>query len=252
MSAYKKIVLITGANQGVGYETAKNLVLSSPDYHVILGCRNILKGEEAAANLQELPDIKGTVLSTELDVTDDTSVDAAAKLVGSEYGRVDILVNNAGIISTANPPIREAFRSVLETNLVGALSVMEAFLPLLWNAMHKPARLIFVSSSMGSIKHAADPASPYYNPRGTEYRVSKAGLNMLMAMYNARLKPEGILVFGADPGLCATNFTKDPEALRSRGVAEPADGGERVATVVKGEKDEHVGRLLGVNGVSPW
>ncbi|KAJ3547860.1 hypothetical protein NM208_g1286 [Fusarium decemcellulare] len=104
MSAYKKIVLITGANQGVGYETAKNLVLSSPDYHVILGCRNILKGEEAAASLQELPDIKGTVLSTELDVTDDTSVDAAAKLVGSEYGRVDILVNNAGIISTANPP----------------------------------------------------------------------------------------------------------------------------------------------------
>ncbi|KAJ3519480.1 hypothetical protein NM208_g14113 [Fusarium decemcellulare] len=69
---------------------------------------------------------------------------------------------------------------------------------------------------------------------------------MLMAMYNARLKPEGILVFGADPGLCATNFTQDPEALRSRGAAEPADGGERVATVIKGEKDELVGRLVGV------
>ena len=75
---------------------------------------------------------------------------------------------------------------------------------------------------------------------------------MLMAMYYARLKPEGFLVFGADPGLCATNFTGDAESLRDRGAAEPENGGERVACVVRGEKDEGVGKVLGVYGVCPW
>ncbi|KAM6508196.1 hypothetical protein FALCPG4_018078 [Fusarium falciforme] len=252
MSSAKRIVLITGANQGVGYETAKNLVLSAADYHVILGSRDKAKGESAAKELQSVSGIKGTVSSTQLDVTDDGSVDGAAKRLGDEWGRLDVLVNNAGIISMASPPTREAFRTVLETNVVGPLSVTEAFLPLLRKAEHKPPRLVFVSSSMGSITHASDPSSPYYNPHGTEYRTSKAALNMLMTMYNARLKPEGFLIFGADPGLCATNFTKDPRSLRNRGAAEPSDGGERVATVVKGENDADVGKLLGAYGVSPW
>jgi NAD(P)-dependent dehydrogenase (short-subunit alcohol dehydrogenase family) len=252
MTLDKKIVLITGANQGVGYETAKNLVLSSADYHVILGSRDKAKGESAAKELQSVPGVKGTVSSTQLDVTDDSSVDNSAKRLEEQWGRLDVLVNNAGIISMARPPTREAFRTVLDTNVIGPLSVTEAFLPLLRKAEHKPARLVFVSSSMGSITHASDPNSPYYNPHGTEYRTSKAALNMLMTMYNARLKDEGFLVFGTDPGLCATNFTKDSESLRKRGAAEPSDGGERVATVVKGEKDADVGKLLGVYGVSPW
>lgn len=190
--------------------------------------------------------------STQIDVTDDSSVDASARKLASEWGRLDILINNAGILSMVSPPTRQVFRKILETNLVGALSVTEAFLPLLRKAEHKPPRLVFVTSSTGSITHAADPDSPYYGPHATEYRTSKAGLNMLMTMYYARLKPEGFLVFGTDPGLCATNFTHDAESLRKRGAAEPADGGERVACVVKGEKDVDVGKVLGVYGVSPW
>lgn len=111
---------------------------------------------------------------------------------------------------------------------------------------------MFVSSSTGSITHAADPSSPYYRPLGTEYRTSKAAVNMLMVMYQARLKDEGFKVLGADPGLCATNFTGDVESLRNRGAAEPEDGGRRVAVVVKGEKDADVGRVLGDYGVSPF
>ncbi|QPC59865.1 hypothetical protein HYE67_002096 [Fusarium culmorum] len=252
MSKYRKFVLITGANQGVGYETAKNLLLSSVDYHVIIGSRDEAKGEVAASELRSLENIKGTVSSIQLDVTDDASVDVAARNLTSEWGRLDILVNNAGIISMASPPTREAFRTVLETNLIGALSVTEAFLPLLRKAEHLPPRLIFVTSSTGSITHAANPDSPYYNPYATEYRTSKAGLNMLMAMYYARLKPDGFLVFSVDPGLCATNFTHDAESLRQRGAAEPSDGGEQVACVVKGEKDKDVGNVIGAHGVVPW
>lgn len=111
---------------------------------------------------------------------------------------------------------------------------------------------MFVSSSTGSITHAVDPKSPYYNPNGTEYRTSKAAINMLMVMYWARLKTEGFKVLGADPGLCATNFTGDPESLRRRNATEPSDGGRRVAVVVKGEKDADVGKVLGDYGVSPF
>lgn len=241
-----------GANQGVGYETAKNLVRSSADYHVILGSRDTAKGEAAAKDLQSETGTKGTVSSVQLDVTDDSSVDAAAQRVETEWGALDVLVNNAGIVSMDPQPTRGALRSVLDTNVVGALSVTEAFLPLLHKATRKPARLVFVSSSMGSITHAADPSSKYYRPHATEYRVSKAALNMLMTMYNARLNSDEFMVFGADPGLCATNFAKDPDALRSRGAAEPWEGGERVATVIKGEKDADVGKVLGLYGVSPW
>ncbi|KAI1374089.1 NAD(P)-binding protein [Hypoxylon crocopeplum] len=248
----KKVVLVTGGNQGVGYETAKNLVLSSRDYHVILGSRDTSKGEAAARELQAVDGVKGTVSSTQIDVTDDESVDAAAARVASEYGRLDVLVNNAGIVSMARPPTRDALRSILETNVVGALSVTEAFLDLLRKSAHKPHRLVFVSSSTGSITHAADPNSPYYNPGATEYRTSKAALNMMMVMYYARLKPEGFFVFGADPGLCATSFTGDPDSLRKRNAAEPWEGGERVAAVVKGERDGDVGKVCGVYGVSPF
>ncbi|KAI1390197.1 NAD(P)-binding protein [Hypoxylon trugodes] len=249
----KKIVLITGANQGVGYETAKNLVQSSRDYHVILGSRDASKGEAAAKKLQATEGVKGSVSSTQIDVTDGQSVDAAAARIATQYGRLDVLINNAGIVSMVRPPSREVFRRILDTNVVGSLSVTEAFLDLLRKAVHKPPRLIFVSSSTGSITHASNPESPYYSPGGAiEYRSSKAAVNMMMVLYFARLKEEGFLVFGADPGLCATNFTGDPESLRQRNAAEPWQGGERVATVVKGEKDSDVGRVLGVYGVSPF
>lgn len=109
-----------------------------------------------------------------------------------------------------------------------------------------------MSSSTGSITHAVDPKSPYYSPLGTEYRTSKAAVNMLMVMYQARLKDERFKVLGADPGLCATNFTGNPESLRNRGASEPEDGGRRVAVVVKGEKDADVGRVLDDYGVSPF
>lgn len=200
--------------------------------------------------LQSEPDVKGTVSTIHLDVTDDKSVEAAAEQIAAEYGRLDILVNNAGIVALANPPSRETFREVLNTNVVGALSMTETFLDLMRKSAER--RVVFVSSSVGSISQAADPTSKYYSDTGFEYRSSKAALNMLIVLYWNRLRKEGFKVFGADPGLCATNFTGNAQALLDRGAATPAQGGERIATVVKGERDGDVGRVLGEYGVSPW
>ncbi|KAF4629530.1 hypothetical protein G7Y89_g8616 [Cudoniella acicularis] len=166
----------SGANQGIGYETAKILIEESPKYHVLLGSRDATKGAEAVATLKT-PALKGTLETIQIDVTDDASVDAAAEHVSSQYGRLDILVNNAGILSK-NPIARDNLRDVLAVNLVGPMSVTEAFLPLLRKSTSP--RIIFVSSSVGSLTYASNPESRYYRPLGEQYRSSKAGLNMLM------------------------------------------------------------------------
>ncbi|MCJ1309070.1 hypothetical protein MMC25_002725 [Agyrium rufum] len=216
----QKLVLITGANQGIGYATAKNLVLGSASYRVIIGSRVLSKGEDAVAHLQGLSNINGTASAIQIDVTSDDSVDSAAKHIAKEFGRLDILVNNAGICSVINPPNRERYREILNTNVVGALSVTEAFLELLRKSSEP--RLIFVSSSTGSISQAADPSSRYHAATAFEYRSSKAALNMLMVLYRNRLGEDMFKVHGADPGLCATNFTGDPHSLIDRAAATPA------------------------------
>lgn len=218
----------------------------------MLGSRDSAKGTAAAATLTSSPPIKGTVTPIQIDVTSDASVDAAAAHVESTYGRLDVLVNNAGISGHAHTSSRDGLRAILATNVVGALSTTEAFLPLIMNSTSAHRRLVFVSSSLGSITEAADPAGKYRNTRGTEYRLSKAALNMMMVQYAARLGGEGIKVLGADPGLNATSLTGDAESLRKRGAVEPHVGGERIATVVKGERDGDEGRVCGVYGISPW
>jgi NAD(P)-dependent dehydrogenase (short-subunit alcohol dehydrogenase family) len=108
-----------------------------------------------------------------------------------------------------------------------------------------------VSSSVGSLSQAADPESKYHHPGASEYRASKAALNMLMVQYWVRLKGEGFLVHGADPGLVATDFL-NREQVKKRGAVEEWVGGERIASVVRGDRDADVGRVCGEYGVSPW
>ncbi|EXJ87640.1 hypothetical protein A1O3_04601 [Capronia epimyces CBS 606.96] len=247
MASPQIIVLITGGNNGIGFETAKNLVYSSEKYHILLGSRDVAKGEAAVAQLQSGP-IKGTVSSIQIDVTSDKSVDAAAEEVIQAYGRLDVLVNNAGIFSQ-NPVLRDAFREVYAVNLFGVVSTTEAFLPALRKSSEP--RLVFVSSSTGSISILADPTSRHHIGAGKPYRSSKAALNFLMVSYWIDLQKENFKVFGADPGLNATNLM-NTEELRQRGAPEPYVGGERVASVIRGDRDEDVGKVCGEPGTVPW
>lgn len=202
----------------------------------------------------------GTVTPIQLEITSDTSITAAFDFIKATYGHLDILVLNAGIFGlppgTVTPStLRSNFTTILSTNVVSALVMTETFLPLLHlsKSLSPPRtpRIVFVSSSVGSLSQAADPNSKYHHPGANEYRASKAALNMLMVQYWVRLKGEGFLVHGADPGLVATDFL-NREQVKKRGAVEEWVGGERVASVVRGDRDADVGKVCGEYGVSPW
>ncbi|KAI9688279.1 MAG: hypothetical protein M1820_010307 [Bogoriella megaspora] len=257
MASTQTIVLITGGNSGVGYECAKNLLQTSSTHHIIIGSRDPSKGSAAVTSLQTLPDIKGTVSTVQIDVTDDSSISTAAQTIHSTHHKLDILVNNAGTISHL-PTARDRLRSTLATNTIGAVAVTEIFTPLL-RASPDP-RVIFVTSSMGSISGASDPKSKYYTTvtgeQQTEYRASKAALNMLMVQYGK--EPHGFKTWGADPGLNVTGLLG---GLKMEGVDEveggristPDVGGAVIAGCVKGGRDGEVGRVVGrYEGVGLW
>ena len=240
----------------MGFESAKNLILSGA-YHVIVGCRDLAKGNAAVATLLSLPDRVGTAEALQLEVTDNDSVDAAVAAVSGKHQRLDILVNNAGICKLGRP--RDVVRVVLETNVIGYVNVTDAFLPLLRRSASP--RIVFVSSSTGSLTHASDPGHALHRawtgekeqePSANEYRASNAARNMLMNQYWVALQKDGFLVHGADPGLNATNLTGDVDSLRKRGASDASVGGRRIATVVKGERDADAGRVCGDYGVCPW
>ncbi|ROW01512.1 hypothetical protein VSDG_02048 [Cytospora chrysosperma] len=207
----KTIVLVTGANQGIGLEIAKKLATEHKDYHVIMAGRRKEAVEQAAGNLQT----EG--LSVEplvLDVTSDESVAQAAKAVGDKHGHLDVLVNNAGISSAPRTadgkPLstRDEFLRVLDTNVAGVQAVTDAFVPLLERS-DKTKRVVFVSSRLGSVGLKGDPAlgSPARKMEFWHYSTSKAALNMLALHYAIRYedRPDWKLNLCC-PGYCATNL----------------------------------------------
>ena len=193
------IALITGANKGIGHETAR--LLGSQGFTVLLGARDEGRGTAAAEAL-------GATF-VQLDVTDDASIERAAALVESRFGHLDVLVNNAALIGDLpaarglpSGTTREALRQVFETNVFGLVAVTNAFLPLLRRA--DAARIVNVSSEVGSISTVSDPANPLYQLVGIPYPTSKAAVNMITAMYAKELPDIG--VFAANPGYCATDL----------------------------------------------
>ena len=184
----------------------------------------------------------------ELDVADDRSVDAAKTLIESTYDRIDVLVNNAGVYFLDRLPARDALRDSLATNVVGAVSLTEALLPVLRKS--RDPRLVFVSSSMGSLQHNLDPESPHGGTSASEYRITKTALNMVMVQYHMKLSD--VKVLGADPGFCATEINDDSEGFRKMGAMEPYQGAEFIAAVARGYKDDQRGRVHGPKGVVLW
>ena len=199
-----RIALITGANRGIGHETAKQL--AEAGVRVLVAARSHDKAAAAASRLQALG-LPAEAL--ELDVTDAASIAAAAAEVRRRHGRLDILVNNAGVMrdDPAKPvsgQSLDAWRSTFETNLFGVIAVTQAFLPLLREA---PAgRIVNLSSILGSISLHATPGSPIYDFKIPAYNVSKTALNGWTVQLAWELRDTAIKVNAAHPGHVQTDM----------------------------------------------
>jgi NAD(P)-dependent dehydrogenase (short-subunit alcohol dehydrogenase family) len=197
------IALITGANKGIGLETARQL--GARGVTVLAGARDEERGLQAEGALREAG---AEARFVRLDVTEPKSAREAADWVDREYGRLDILVNNAGIARAGGPPSQtdlDAMREVYETNVFGVIIVTNAMLPLLRRA--PAARIVNVSSEVGSITSMTDPAGPLAQmPASLAYPSSKSALNMVTAIYARELRDTPIKVNAANPGYTATDL----------------------------------------------
>ncbi len=209
---YKQVALITGANQGIGLQIAKDL--AAHGFTVLVGSRNFERGQDAAET------INGDAHALQLDVTDSDSIAAAAGRVRNEFGRLDVLINNAAISNTSLQPgmtiedyakstrpsnvSLDEVRAVWETNVFGVLAVYQALLPLLREAPH--ARIVNVSSGLGSLTANSDPAHHYRSIFGPVYPASKTALNAMTVAMAIELESCGIKVNAVAPGYTKTNL----------------------------------------------
>jgi NAD(P)-dependent dehydrogenase (short-subunit alcohol dehydrogenase family) len=218
------IALITGANKGIGLETARQF--GERGFTVLAGARDEERGLAAERDLRA-GGVDARFVS--LDVTADASVREAADWIEREYGRLDILVNNAGI-ARGNPASEtnlDTMREVYEVNVFGVIRVTNAMLPLLRRA--PAARIVNVSSEVGSISSMTDPAGPLAQmPASLAYPSSKAALNMITALYAKDLRDTPIRVNAANPGYTKTDLNRN-SGFRS--VTEGAEATVYLATL---------------------
>jgi NAD(P)-dependent dehydrogenase (short-subunit alcohol dehydrogenase family) len=203
-STSKRIGLVTGANKGIGLEIARQLAQAGVG--VIIGARDAERGRAAVADLNS----QGLAVAfVHLDLVDEASIAAAAATISDEHGRLDILVNNAGIVDrTDGVPSRasvQAVRRVFATNFFGTLAVTQAMLPLLRKST--AARIVNLSSTLGSLAMNGDPSSPYYSAQLMGYNASKAALNMLTVQLSEELRGTPHVVNSVSPGYAKTDLT---------------------------------------------
>jgi NAD(P)-dependent dehydrogenase (short-subunit alcohol dehydrogenase family) len=199
-----KIALITGANKGIGLETARQL--GRQHFTVLIGARDEAKGEEAAAELRK-DGIEAHAIA--LDVTKSKSIRDAAARVEKEFGHLDVLVNNAGIMiddhdKKVSEQLLETWRKTFDTNFFGLIETTQAFLPLLRKS--DAGRIVNLSSILGSITYHATPGSPVYDNKVAAYNVSKSAVNAFTVQLAYELKDTKVKVNAAHPGWVKTDM----------------------------------------------
>ncbi|WP_263603390.1 SDR family NAD(P)-dependent oxidoreductase [Chryseobacterium sp. PET-29] len=204
-----KVALVSGANTGVGFQIAKALVKNG--YIVYVGSRDLQKGKAAVSELGE------NAKAIQLDITDSESIRRVVETVANQYGYLTLLVNNAAISHIGKAgrtmedvlgsqrasiaPINE-LKTVWDTNVFGTLALTQAFLPLLHKA--SSARIVTVSSALGSLGINANPENPYRGNFDAVYGASKTALNGIFLSLAIDLEHTNIKVHLVSPGFTAT------------------------------------------------
>jgi NAD(P)-dependent dehydrogenase (short-subunit alcohol dehydrogenase family) len=211
-----KTALITGANKGIGFETARQL--AKQGYHVYLGSRDLNSGQRAASQLQD--EGLSEVEAIQLDVSNADSVQAARAEIGRKTEVLDALINNAaitgGMPQTATGTAVTTFEEVFNTNLYGVVRVTQAFLDLLHRSPQP--RIVNVGSGGASLTLNSDPTWKFYNHKGAVYPTSKAALHMYTIVLAWELRDTPFKVNVVDPGFTATDLNHH----RGTGTVEEA------------------------------
>ncbi|KAM5354716.1 hypothetical protein ACJ41O_001363 [Fusarium nematophilum] len=279
-----KVVLVTGASNGIGYETVKAFLQSPNPYHVFLGSRSLQKGNDVLQQIRaECPGVTNTVELLQLDLNSDESIEKAFEVVKNSYGRVDVLINNAGeqlrvfecckqYLSQAlgaafdgeflqgKISLRECFNKAYDVNVSGTNVMTWTFVPLLLKAAEP--RLLFLAG-LSQMTQAAEeyfptPPQPAGWPKKVDfetigYRCSKTAMSMLMLDWNHKLREDGVKVFSVSPGFCATGLgSVGEEAIAAMGGVHPSEGGQRLLAVAEGSRDADAGKILDKVGFIPW
>jgi NAD(P)-dependent dehydrogenase (short-subunit alcohol dehydrogenase family) len=232
-------VLITGANKGIGYEAARQLIAAG--HTVYAGARDASRGQQAAGELG--------ARFVQIDVTDDASVTAAAKTIEADGG-LDVLVNNAGIeprqpdggFIPAAETTADSMRSIFETNVFGQVRMLHEFLPLL--ARSAAPVVVNVSSGLALTRELADPAKPTHFYPDIAYPSSKAAVNMLTVQY-AKAYP-GVRINAVDPGFTATDLN------HHAGTQTVAEGAEILVRMAQIGPDGPTGAFFEAHGPVAW
>jgi NAD(P)-dependent dehydrogenase (short-subunit alcohol dehydrogenase family) len=231
--------LITGANKGLGFETARQL--SAAGHIVYVGSRDPERGHRAAERL-------GARMVL-IDVTDDASVAAAAKTIAADGG-LDVLVNNAGIevrtegnvVPGAAEITADLMRALFETNVFGVVRVTHAFLPLLRRSA-APV-VVNVSSGLASMTRLTTLGTTAYAYPGVAYPASKAAVNMITVQY-AKAFPD-MRINAVEPGYTATDLNGN------MGTQTVEEGAEIIVRMAQAGRDGPTGRYVGAEGPLPW
>jgi len=240
----KKVALITGANKGIGFETARQL--GGQGIKVLLGARDEERGKEAEAKL------KGEGIDAEfihLDLGDEKTQDSAVKYIEEKFGKLDILVNNAGIwlegpeIKPASGVSLDIYRKTFDTNFFYQIALTQKFLPLIKKS--SAGRIVNLSSALGSNALHADPSSPIWNFKVPAYDASKAALNSFTIHLAHELKDTPIKVNAVHPGSVETDMNVNGELKLEEGAKTSVE----MATL---PADGYTGKFVHLGQELPW
>ena len=240
----EKVVLVTGANKGIGFEVSRQL--GRAGFTVLLGARDTARGEEAAQKLRgEGLDVR--FVKTDLNNAVESGT-ALAKQIGEEFGHLDVLVNNAGIADREDGPASsvgiETLRRTFETNFFGTVALTQPLLPLLRAA--ERARIVNVSSGLGSIAINNDPNTPFYHVKILGYNASKVALNMFTVDLAYDLRDIRIKVNSVSPGFVDTDMNNHT------GTDTVEEGAIAIVRLAQLPDDGPTGSFIHKDGTYPW
>jgi NAD(P)-dependent dehydrogenase (short-subunit alcohol dehydrogenase family) len=247
--AAKKVALITGANKGIGLETAKQL--GQLGVTIVLGSRSLANGEKAAVELRRLGVDARPI---QLDVVSDADRVAAAKYIESEFGHLDILINNAGVMLDArdgawaknatSTTSAKVLHDTFETNFFAVVALTQTLLPLLRKS--PAARIVNLSSILGSQSLHATPGSPIYDAKTFAYDASKAALNSFTIHLAHELQGTNIKVNSAHPGWVKTDMGGEGAMM------EIVDGAKTSVELATLPEDGPTGGFFHLGESLPW